>query len=125
MNLGSLARLELSDLEKVENLLSDWAKWMAHDPRIGFNSRVPILSTGMGSSTFEELLEQVDGLAMRAVDASVDSLPPSNKAAIYRAYGICAVYRFPRDNYAECLEKAHDLLCVTLKRKGILGSGSV
>lgn len=110
----------MKDDREITYLLQDWANWMRNVPGVGFPSRVPILSTGMGSSTFEELLEQVDGQAMRAVDASVDSLPPSNKAAIYRAYGVCAVYRFPRDNYVDALENAHDMLAITLRRKGIL-----
>jgi hypothetical protein len=76
----------------------------------------------MGSSTFEELLEQVDSVAMRAVDGSVDSLPPINKAAIYRNYELCGVWRFPRANYTyqQALDDAHDMLILSLKRKGVL-----
>lgn len=120
MNLGATVLVELSDYEKTVNLLTDWAEWMRHVPGIGFNSRVPILSTGIGSSTFEELLEQVDSQAMRGVDGSVESLPPSNKAAIMRCYGLCAVFRFPRDNYEQKLNEAHESIITSLKRKGIL-----
>jgi hypothetical protein len=108
--------------QTLKNLLLDWADWMRHDPRIGFNSRVPILATGMGSSTFEELLEQVDSTAMRAVDGSIESLPPANKSAIYRHTGICAVFRFPRANYPYevALSDAFGMLVLSLRRKGIL-----
>jgi hypothetical protein len=118
----ALALRASTDLEKTVDLLRDWADWMGHAPRIGFNSRVPILSTGMGSSTFEELLEQTASVAMRAVDGSVESLPPSNKAAIMRCYGLCAVYRFPRANYPyeQALNDAHEALIISLRRKGVL-----
>lgn len=114
--------VESSDFEKVVYLLQDWAEWMRHDPRIGFNSRVPILATGMGSSTFEELLEQTESVSMRAVDGSIDSLAPSNKAAIMRCYGLCAVFRLPRANYPYevALSDAHTSLIVTLKKRGVL-----
>lgn len=114
--------VESSDFEKVVYLLQDWAEWMGHDPRIGFNSRVPILATGMGSSTFEELLEQTESVSMRAVDGSIGSLPPSNKAAIMRCYGLCAVFRFPRADYPYevALHDAHASLIASLKRKGVL-----
>jgi len=107
----------------VYHLLMDWAEWMkGYNPSKGYPSRVPILSTGLGSSTFEELLEQVDSQAMKAIDASVDSLPPSNKAAIHRAYGICAIFRHQRENYPyeQALSDAHEMLSITLRRKGVL-----
>lgn len=111
-----------NELDELIGLLTDWAEWMRHVPRIGFNSRVPILSTGMCSTSFEELLEQVDGVAMKAIDASIDSLQPAQKAAIYRRYEICAVWRFPRPGYTyeQALSDAHDALVITLRRKGII-----
>lgn len=112
----------INELDELIGLLTDWAEWMRHVPGIGYASRVPVFATGMGSSTFEELLEQGDGQAMRAVDASVASLPPANKAAIYRRYEICAVWRFPRPDYTyeQALQDAHEQLTVTLRRKGVI-----
>ncbi len=99
--------------------LGEWAIWMGgYNPNIGFPSRVPIISGGGGSPTFEELLEHSDAVKMKAIDASVDSLAPAQKAAIHRRYGICGVWRFPRDNYQQMLDAAHDALHITMRRKG-------
>lgn len=112
----------VDEFEKVVFLLKDWAKWQSgYSPNIGYPVRVPMLATGGGSSTFEELLDHVDNQAMKAVDASVESLPPSQRAAINRCYGLCAVWRFPRANYTyeQALSDGHDTLMVSFKRKGI------
>lgn len=106
--------------QKVIDLLHDWAEWMqGYQPAIGYPKRVPMLACGGGSPTFDELLEHVDEQTMSSVDASVSSLPPSNRAAVYRAYGVCSVWRFPRENYTyvQALEDAHDMLEITLRRK--------
>ena len=108
---------------KLVGLLRDWADWMdGYSPNIGFRSRVPMLATGGISTTFEEMLESVDNHAMKAIDASIDSLPPSNRAAINRCYGVCSVFRYPRASYPyeAALSDAHDLLIAAMKRKGIL-----
>ena len=55
----------------------------------------------------------------RMIDCVVSDLPPLHKAAIYRCYGISAVFRFPRENYAEILLDAHDILLVLLPKKGV------
>lgn len=113
----------INELDELIGLLTDWAEWMrGYSPNLGYPVRVPILSTGMGSTSFEELLDQVDNQSMRAIDASVDSLPPANKAAIYRRYEICAVWRFPRPDYTyeQALQDAHERLTVTLRRKGVI-----
>lgn len=112
-----------NELDELIGLLTDWAEWMrSYYPNIGYPTRVPLLSTGMWSSSFEELLDQVDKQSMRAIDASVDSLQPANKAAIYRRYEICSVWRYPRPNYTYemALSDAHDQLMITLKRKGVI-----
>lgn len=111
------------DYQKLVHLLRDWAAWMdGYNPNIGFRSRVPMLATGGISTTFEDMLDQIDNHAMKAIDASIESLPPSNRAAINRCYGVCAVFRFPRASYPYevALSDAHDLLMVTLKRKGVI-----
>lgn len=106
--------------QRMINMLKDWAEWMQHDDlHIGYPKRVPMLACGGGSPTFEELLDHVDGATMKAVDSGVSSLPPGNRAAIYRCYGVCAVWRFQREKYTyiSALEDAHDMLEIIIRRK--------
>lgn len=115
-----------NELDELIGLLTEWAEWMrAYSPNLGYPVRVPILSTGMAGiagSSFDDLLDQVDNQVMRSIDASIDSLTPAQKAAIYRKYEICAVWRFPRPGYTyeQALSDGHVALLVTLKRKGVI-----
>jgi len=107
--------------QRVVSFLLDWAEWMGgYNPAIGFNKRVPLIATGGGSPTFEELLSHVDGHIMKTIDASVSSLEPLPRAAIYRHYDVCAVWRFPRNNFQEVLEDAHQQIEIILRRKSVL-----
>lgn len=44
---------------------------------------------------------------------------PAQKAALYRAYDISAVFRFPRDNYKELLVEAKIAVAIGLRRRGV------
>lgn len=113
----------VGDLQMVVELLKEWAKWMqSYNPNIGYPSRVPMLTTGSGSSSFDDLLEQCENQSMKSIDASVESLPPSSRAAIMRCYGLCAVWRFPRASftYEDALLQAHETLIKAFKRKGVM-----
>lgn len=109
-----------NETEVLICLLEDWAKWQASfRERTGFKSRSAGFAS-FGLSTFEDMCEQSDNATMKAIDASVDSLDPAQRAAINRKYGICAVFRFPRDNFEQMLELAHFNLVVTVKRRGVV-----
>lgn len=90
--------------------LEDWARWsMCYRLRIGFPSRSIGLSSGFASQTFDEMCEQADSTRCRVLDTMIDDLSPAQRQAIHRRY-LHAVYRFPRENYAEMLAQAHEEL---------------
>lgn len=111
----------MSELERLVCLLEDWAKWQSsYRPKTGFKSRSAGFIGLSGVSSFEDMCEQSDNATMKTIDASIDSLLPAQAAAIHRAYGVCAVFRFQRENFAATLEQAHDCLVVIVKRKGVV-----
>lgn len=111
---------KLNEFAALVVLLEDWAKWQAtFRPKTWFRSR----SSGfacLGLSSFEDMCEQSDSAIMRALDSAVDDLDPAPRAAINRRYGLCSVFRFPRDNYEQMLILAHERLVVVCKRNGIV-----
>ena len=54
------------------------------------------------------------------IESVIDDLDPAPRAAINRRYGICSVFRFPRNNYEQTLVLAHERLVIICKRKGIV-----
>lgn len=101
-------------------LLEDWADWQR-----GYRMKVGAATcsagfSGSGTSSFDDLFDGVQADMMRRTDAAIDDLPPIQNAAILRRYGVAAVFRFPRENYAECLDAAHERLMVELPRRGVI-----
>src|SRR5574343_2117000 len=106
-----------SEYIALTNLLYDWSKWQhSYSPNIGYDFKSAGFSSS-GLSSFEDMCEQSDNATMMALDAAIDSLLPAERAAINRCYGICAVFRFPRDNYEDVLAMAHESLAVSVKRR--------
>ena len=109
-----------SEYIALTNLLHDWARWQSrYSPNIGYGSRSAGFGSG-GLSSFEDMCEQSDSVTMRTLDAAIDSLLPAQRAAINRCYGVCAVFRFPRENYEATLAMAHESLSVSVKRRGVM-----
>lgn len=52
-------------------------------------------------------------------NAVIDSLPPAQRAAVYRKYGVTAAFRFERDNYADLLVLARAAILIGLRRRGV------
>lgn len=108
-------------LERLCFMLEDWAQWQqGYRMKLGYPTRS--LSGGgcrAVETSYEDLYASVDNAMFEAIEAAVDDLPPAQRAAVCRRYGIAAVYRFPRDNYAEQLDLAHDALIRTLPRRGV------
>jgi hypothetical protein len=71
------------------------------------------------SNTFEDMVLHADRQAAGIMDAMIQSLTLVQQAAIHHRY-LRAVFRFPRDNYAESLM----LACAKL-RAGMSGRGLV
>ena len=109
-----------TELDSLVCLLEDWAKWQSTwRPKNGFKSRSAGFAA-LGLSSFEDMCERSDSITMKTIDASIDSLEPAQSAAINRRYGVCAVFRFPRNNYESTLIEAHARLIVTCKRRGVV-----
>lgn len=110
----------IKQIESLVGLLEDWAQWQrAYSPRLGYPSR-SLTCYSEGSQDFESLCDAVDSQTFASVDACVQDLVPAQRAAVMRRYGIAAVFRFPRDNYEQCLMLAHEALIKALPRKGVM-----
>ena len=64
-------------------------------------------------------MEGVEQSINRSVDTAVNDLEAGQMAAIFRCYGLCTVFLFPRGILDTLLIEAHDTLLVSLPRKGI------
>lgn len=111
-------------MRRLRGLLQEWADWCrSYRPRLGFPGGSVCESgdaTRTASKTFEDLCADCDRTINRTVEAAIDDLTPAQRAAVYRCYEVAAVFRFPRDNYAEQLDQAHAALCVTLPKRGVM-----
>ena len=109
---------ELERMQRLIGLLEDWARWMqAGHVRQGHHRSAIFCGAGQD---FEDMADDVSRMVNEAISAAIESLPPAQAAAINRRYGICAVWRFPRHNYADLLQAAHDALIVSLPRRNVV-----
>jgi hypothetical protein len=73
-------------LDRLQALLDDWTQWMKTDSHeLGFPKKSILLSSGGESShdVFEQMIEVADSENVRILDACVDSLPDTQKRAVY------------------------------------------
>lgn len=107
-------------VEALVGLLEEWAHWQrGYRMKLGYPSRSCGVSSDAGSS-FEDLCDSVDAQTMSTVDAVVNDLVPAQCAAVMKRYGVAVVFRFPRANYEQSLQDAHERLLVELPRKGCI-----
>lgn len=123
-NMGEVVGLRSAIEQRLAvlcRMLEDWAEWQrGYRMKLGYPTRS--LSGAAGGSTecsYDDLYASADNAVFEAIDAAVDDLQPAQRAAVLRRYGIAAVFRFPRENYAEQLDRAHDALMRSLPRKGV------
>lgn len=105
----------------LDRLLSEWAEWMQRPGiRLGLPKRAAVgenyTSLDLDNEIAYDALD--DDLAIRT-NAVIDGLPPAQRMAIYRCYGIVSVWRFPRDNYADVLIIARANVLTGLKKRGV------
>jgi len=116
-----MQREEFSRYERLKVIMEDWANWSkGYRQNIGWPSRSVGLESGYVSSTLDGMMDGVERRINESVDAAVNDLDPGHRAAIYRCYGLSSVFRFPRGNYENLLLESHDLLLVSINRKGVL-----
>jgi hypothetical protein len=103
-------------MERLQVVMSEWVDWMRRDDsRTGFPSHSPLLRGASG-----DIYERAESERAELIDTVVSQdLEPIHCAAICKRYGVCAVWQFPRNNYAEVLEAAHEVLIAGLHKKGI------
>jgi len=108
-------------LQTLYAMLTDWAQWQgAYRMKLGCPTRSSgFFSGGSDGCRSDDLYESSESSVFASIDAAVDDLLPAQRAAIMRRYGLAAVFRFPRANYAEQLEQAHQVLMSTLPKKGV------
>lgn len=105
---------------RLDALLDGWAAW-CRSYRMRLDYAPGVLQGGaVTSKSFDDMCDELDHSTNERIDAAVDDLPPACRAALYRHRGLSAVFRFPRENYAEKLDQAHDRLLHVLPRKGVM-----
>lgn len=122
MNLGDVPIVGEADKtlqDRLKHKLEDWAIWMERSrPSLGCRS-TGLKSFGLHDYDYEGLLGRAHEQAMKAVDTAINDLPPSQCAAIHRRY-LGIDWRFPRDNYEQMLEGAHQALLFSLPRRNVI-----
>lgn len=113
---AGVVRSERDKLDRLARVMEDWAEWMRHDDcKVGWPSHAAMIRGADTACVYE----RAEGTRVELVDAAVEDLSAIHRAAISRRYGVCAVWRFPRLNYAEILEGAHGALIANLRKRGI------
>lgn len=109
----------LVDYARLCSWLRDWARWNAsYQPNLGHKSHSVAISSN-SSKTFDEMCNEQDHSAFVITDTAINDLAPAKCEAVRRHYGLCSVFRFPRENYHEMLVQGHAELDRSLKRRGI------
>lgn len=115
-----MKRDEFASLDNLIRLLDEWAEWCRnYAGRSGYPSQSAGFGHGSGVHSFDDLCDQMECVVMAAIDAAIGDLPPAQNAAINRRY-LGSTFRFPRENYAEMLDGAHNKLLIVLPRKGVV-----
>jgi hypothetical protein len=120
MGCADMRPNELQRLERLVMLLTDWADWMkGYRMRIGWPARSVGMESGYVSKSFDDMADDADAEMYRLIDTAVEDLEAGPKAALYKRYGVAAVFRFPRGNYETLLIESHEQLLTTLPKKGV------
>lgn len=107
----------------LDSYLEEWAKYAeAPDGSMGFPRRSgPFSSGGYSKSSDEMEQESVNLPRCKLIQTIVfEDLPPVQAAAVKHRYGL-AVFRFPRDNYAQALLAARMYIAITLRKRNLWG----
>ncbi len=114
----------VEDYERVDHWLNQWSKWMrGARTKLGYPSKaVPFIGGGESQRTAEweeDAQESIWLTNCRAMDALIDSLPPTWGCAVHHIY-LGAVYRFPREDVLSLLAKAMGQLREGMNERAIL-----
>lgn len=112
------ARIEFGTPDRVEWHLANWQSWMHTGRSVDRLPRRSVAIGNSGSSSFEDMTDASDVRCAMITDAIISDLPPAQACAVMRRY-LDSVYRFPRDNYADMLEKAKRQIGSKLAIRGV------
>ncbi len=109
---------------RVDYWLNEWSRWYGQEPnRLGYPHRVSVARGGGHSRRTAEFIEDQEfGVWQRncqAMDALIESLPPSQCVAI-RAEYLGEPWRFPRDNKPALLLAAFGALLIGMNARDVL-----
>lgn len=106
------------DIDRAEWHLLNWARYLrGRYVRLGYPSRVPLLSNGGASEDFDTMCEDSDRLSARACDAVVEGLPEIEQRALSTVY-LGTSFRLA-GNPDEIAEKVKPAVYRELQRRGI------
>lgn len=112
---------ELCRIEPIDRHLDMWKSWMrSRSEARGSLSKASGFVGGGYSQSFDDMCLAADSSAIRATDSIIEGLPPAQRAAVWHWAGLTAVYRFPRNNYADLLETARGVIWRELQRRGFV-----
>lgn len=108
----------------VDSHLQTWARSMSGDNLPRGCPRQACVGENYSSLDLDNVAayEHLDADIARRTGAVIDDIGirhPAQKAAIYRAYGVAAVFRFPRENYAQILDAAKENVKLGLRKRGV------
>lgn len=110
--------------DRLEQHLRTWADWLsAPDGPDGLPCEACVgenyQSLDRESDGAYERLDHWIAENVQAVVEGIGERAPAQKAALYRAYGIVSVFRFPRGNYEDVLREAKTSVAIGLRRRGV------
>ena len=107
-------------MDRMRARLDEWARWCErYHQGLGYPSRSAVCATGGVSQSFDDMCDAADASQCQTVDVCVHDLEPIERAAVMRCYGLASVFRFPRENYADVLDRAHTNLRTSFSRRGV------
>lgn len=99
--------------------LSNWARWMSLDRVTRGAPTRACGCTSWGDSWDNDTAEsRYERKQAACVNALIDGLNSAQRAAVYHQY-LEAVFRFPRDNYAQLLIEARAVIAKGLWSRGM------
>lgn len=110
-------------MARLVDRLEEWARWYeSYNLKLAMPSKAAVCESHGKSaySAWEDFEQEVDQAVFVIIDAAVDDLPPAQGNAVRKRYGLCSVWRWPRNNYEECLLAAHERLLKELPARGVV-----
>ena len=104
---------------RLEWHFDNWRRWMRHDVIVdGAPGRAAGCVGGGYSQTFDDMVDAADIRCAKIVDSLVNSLSPTERAAIYHKY-LYAVFRATRGSLEQSLARARLKVAEWLVIRGV------